>query len=475
MTPSRRLTDGGADADRQQASPAQRIATTSQRRFALWVCLALGVTTTLLLPFASVHLGKIAAFLPSYQTAVIGTYCLTAYLMYGNYRATRSEALLHLSAGCAYTAGILMAQFLAFPGTFRETGALIGSSQTAIWLWFFWHIGPAVGILVFAWSEYRCPGRVAKNPGRSLRYTSAVVVTAFAATIVMTVAQVHLPVLDVNGDYSRITSSGIAPLLQVLLASALFILWKASRFRNVLHLWLAITVVALFCDNALTMAGATRLSLGWYAGRLSALISSSVMMFVYLQDISRAYERSVAMAGRLAASNAKLEIKIDEARLDPLTKLPRRDLFNEIAEDMRRTAVVERTGFATLYIDLDGFKAVNDRLGHGHGDIVLIRTAEALKSLLRESDVAGRLGGDEFVVCLSAPLDVILSVAERISDRIVGEVAALGEGLGASVGISLSSDSLERAVHEADNAMYAAKKLGKNRSSQFHPRLQLVA
>ncbi len=475
MTHARRLTDRAAHANQLQASPAQRPATPSERRLARWVCVALSAATVFLLPFAQIQLGKMQAFLPGYQTAVIGTYLLTAYLMYGNYRATRSEALLHLSGGCLYTAGILVVQFLSFPGAFTDKGALIGGSQTTIWLWFFWHIGPAVGALVFAWSEYRNPGRVTKDHARALRNTIAVVLLAFAATVALTVFNSGLPVLDVNGDFSRITSSGIAPLLQVLLAGALVILWRASRFRNVLHLWLAMTIVALLCDNAVTMVGATRLSLGWYAGRLSALISSSFMMLVYLHDIASSYERSVAAADRLADSNAKLEVKVDEARLDPLTKLPRRDLFNEIAERLRDSTVAEGTGFATLYIDLDGFKAVNDRLGHGYGDIVLIRTAEALKSLLRDSDVAGRMGGDEFVVCVSAPSDVVLAVATRVADRIVGKIAALGDGLGASVGISTRRDDLEGAVGEADNAMFEAKKLGKNRSSFFRSKLQLVA
>ena len=133
-------------------------------------------------------------------------------------------------------------------------------------------------------------------------------------------------------------------------------------------------------------------------------------MLVYLHDIKQSYERSVAIASQLASSNAHLALRIDEARLDALTKLPRRDLFTENAELLRASSVTNGMGFATLFIDLDGFKSINDRFGHDHGDIVLVRTAEALKSVLRDTDVAGRLGGDEFGILMMGDEVVTIGV-----------------------------------------------------------------
>ena len=476
MKPTRRATDGPPiRVAENDTSPATRVATASQRNFAIWMCIALSVTTIFLLPFAKTPWLKIQAFLPAYQTALIGTYLITAYLMFGHYKATRSAALLHLTAGCMYTAGILIVQFLSFPGAFIDKESLIGGSQTMIWLWFFWHAGPAVGILLFAWSEYRRPGCRTVNYEQAIRQTSIRLFIVFAATVALvTVFHDWLPVLDVTGDFSKVTSSGIAPALQVLLTLSLVILWRASRFRNVVHLWLGITLVALLCDNTITMMGSTRLSLGWYVGRFNALISASVMMLVYLHDIKQSYERSVAIASQLASSNAHLALRIDEARLDALTKLPRRDLFTENAELLRASSVTNGMGFATLFIDLDGFKSINDRFGHDHGDIVLVRTAEALKSVLRDTDVAGRLGGDEFVVCLAAPTDIMLVVADKLSERIVNKISRIGDGLGASVGISICSTDITRALQEADEAMYEAKKLGKNGFRLYRMKPKLV-
>ena len=209
--------------------------------------------------------------------------------------------------------------------------------------------------------------------------------------------------MDVSGDFSRITSSGTAPGLQLLLLIALAMLSKASRFRNVLHGWLGLARVALLCDNAITMMGASRLSVGWYMGRLSALISSSLMMFVYLHEVKHSYVRAAGDAERLASDNQYLSLRIDQARCDTLTKLPSRELFMERANALLASSQRTKTGFATLFIDLDGFKSINDRFGHDHGDLILIRVAEAIRTVLRETDVAGRMGGDEFVACLAAP------------------------------------------------------------------------
>jgi len=465
-----------------EASPATRPASSEQRYAALGLAIVLGVLTIILLPYAKVSWPAVPAFLPAYQTAVIGTYLITAYLMYGQYVVTRSASLLYLCAGCLYTAGVLFAQFLSFPSAFVPKVQLLGGEQTTIWLWAFWHAGPPVGILLYSWAEYRRPGHLTTKHTRSVCLTAGILALVFAVTIAaVTVFSRWLPILDVNGDYSRVNNTGVAPILQILLSVSLILLWKASRFRTVLHVWLGIALLALLCDNSITMMAGSRLTLGWYVGRANALISSIVMMYVYLQEIKRSYVRTIAVAEKLIVANAelvthkeKLEIRVDEARLDKLTQLPLRDLFMERAEAIRAASVLAGDGFAVFFIDLDDFKAINDRFGHDHGDIVLIRVAHALRSVFREHDLAARLGGDEFVACLSAPQSEMLAIATRISERIVEKIWKLGDGIGASVGISTCETNLELALRQADEAMYEAKKLGKNHFSLFRPKPQLV-
>lgn len=272
----------------------------------------MAIATILLLPFAHTPWGKFQAFLPAYQTAAIGTCLVTAWLMYGQFKATRATALLHLSAGYLYTAGTLILQFLSFPGVFLEHRQLLGGSQTTIWLWCFWHVGPALGVLFFAWNEVRNPGAKATGHRAMVQTAIGLSLALIATGLLVTVFHDRLPMLDVDGDFSRITPSGIAPGIELLLAAALVVLWRASRFRNVLHVWLGVVLVALLCDNAITMAAGSRLTMGWYVGRGGALIASSVLMLAYLHEITASYQRSVEMANRLATSNVQLDRNIGQ-------------------------------------------------------------------------------------------------------------------------------------------------------------------
>jgi diguanylate cyclase (GGDEF)-like protein len=305
-----------------------------------------------------------------------------------------------------------------------------------------------------------------------------VLLLIFSASIAsVTIFHDLLPVLDVGGNFHRITTAGIAPAIQALTALALVLLWRVTRFRTTLQVWLGVALFALLCDNLITMLGGDRLSAGWYIGRFNALISAAVILLVYLAEINRAYIKSMSDARQMAASCAELEVKADNARIDHLTGLASRALFLEQVEMSRVRNTARDLSVAVLFVDLDGFKEINDRFGHDHGDVVLAKTAGVLRASLRDTDFAGRHGGDEFVICLTAPSAVIDATANRIAERIVTKISEIGDGVGASVGIALCSvDTLEVevAIRQADVAMYAAKRRGKNRFT-FHGRPRLVA
>jgi diguanylate cyclase len=459
-------------------SPASRPATASQITKAVLMCGLIALLTAFIAPMAGVKGPLVPAFLPAYQTAIIVAYVITGYLIFAQYRVTRSLALLYVSGGCIYTGAILVAQLLSFPGLFVTQGPIFGGPQTTIWLWCFWHVGPPAGIFLYVLSEWLKPGYIVPSPKRAARLFGIVLTLIFGASIAsVTIFHDLLPILDVDGNYDRITTTGLAPAIQMLTALALLLLWRVTRFRTILQVWLAVALFALLCDNLITMLGGNRLSLGWYAGRLNALISATVMLLLYLAEINRAYLKSISDARQMAASCAELEVKADNARIDHLTGLASRALFLEQVEMSRAQNVARDMSAALLFVDLDGFKKVNDRFGHDQGDVVLVKAAEVLRATLRETDVAGRLGGDEFVVCLTAPSETIDVKAKKIAERIVERIAEIGDGVGASVGIAVCSmDSLEieTAIRQADEAMYAAKSRGKSRFA-FHGRPRLVA
>ena len=99
---------------------------------------------------------------------------------------------------------------------------------------------------------------------------------------------------------------------------------------------------------------------------------------------------------QLELENRRLE---EEATHDPLTGLPNRRMLTEFAESLRSLAVRNQQRLTLMFLDLDGFKAVNDQYGHSVGDQLLCEVARILKKMVRKSDIVGRYGGDEFLLC----------------------------------------------------------------------------
>lgn len=154
---------------------------------------------------------------------------------------------------------------------------------------------------------------------------------------------------------------------------------------------------------------------------------------------------------------------------DALTGLPNRALLNERLTQLLAMAQREERNLAVLFLDLDGFKLVNDTRGHDVGDLVLIAAANHLQALVRGSDTVARLGGDEFVVVLDNPQDndEVALIATRIIARINDPLVLKGETvrIGTSIGIALhpiAGHTADQLIRSADTAMYAAKKDGKN-------------
>lgn len=173
----------------------------------------------------------------------------------------------------------------------------------------------------------------------------------------------------------------------------------------------------------------------------------------------------VAGFGLVTASNLRLKREVEALALsDPLTGLPNRRFFEERLQQAGRRA--SRTGerLAILYLDVDGFKQLNDSLGHAAGDAALQALAERLSETARESDCVARLGGDEFVVLIeNAPPKAELSrLIARLKDRVAMDFEFTGRRIRISVscGLSMLPDDVEAVcelVNEADHAMYAEK------------------
>lgn len=185
-----------------------------------------------------------------------------------------------------------------------------------------------------------------------------------------------------------------------------------------------------------------------------------------LREVNKREQRTNMALMNVAAQHEQAVSKLESARHDLLTGLPSRDLFLELIENMRAAIETsEEYSLALLFIDLDGFKTVNDSYGHMQGDKVLKQTASILREVTRKSDVAGRMGGDEFVVCISAEKDQIDGTVKGIAERVVNQVSEIGFGIGCSIGIfvcPVRCPDIFCSIRHADQAMYEAKRRGKN-------------
>ncbi len=157
----------------------------------------------------------------------------------------------------------------------------------------------------------------------------------------------------------------------------------------------------------------------------------------------------------------------DMALTDALTGLPNRPAFRAAVSRALERQRRDGHAFALVYLDLDGFKGVNDRLGHAAGDAVLAEAASALRGAIRHEDLAARLGGDEFAAVLAGGTgQEVPAAAERIRQAIAERMEGHGWPVTASVGAALFTAAPrdeDAALAEADRQMYAAKRAGRNR------------
>jgi diguanylate cyclase (GGDEF)-like protein len=218
-----------------------------------------------------------------------------------------------------------------------------------------------------------------------------------------------------------------------------------------------------------------RLSIGFYAVALAILgVHVLVDDAVQWRSLAQFYLASwmyvpglYALSWSLerhARALALAETAADRAFVDPLTGLPNRTRFMDRLE--RSVALAERTGasFAVLFVDLDGFKAVNDAYGHHAGDAMLRALAARMAGVVRRSDTVARLSGDEFTVLTGEPIDAdgVLVLADKLVAACAAPVE-LEERLlrvSASVGVARFPDhgaDADALLRAADAAMYVAK------------------
>lgn len=247
-----------------------------------------------------------------------------------------------------------------------------------------------------------------------------------------------------------------------------------------------IFVTAAYADDMNRLKGYSHGAVDYIAKPINdVILQSKVRIFLELYRSKQALHRNVQ---ELSLLNQQLHDQIGEriraeerarheATHDPLTGVPNRVLFMDRLDHALERSRRHSRPCALLYIDIDGFKPVNDRHGHPAGDLLLKSIATRMMERLRKSDTFARLGGDEFALIMEEQVDVP-AAAVRAGEEL-GEIirqpyelsAGLTVEIGASIGVACypehgagAADEREALIVAADAAMYRAKKGGKNRT-----------
>jgi len=264
-------------------------------------------------------------------------------------------------------------------------------------------------------------------------------------------------------------SRSISPFVNAVVGVAIVFL---LRPRSAL-----VIVLAGWCALAWALGLTTEDRALLTTNRMNAA-SACVLALLVSVLLWRRFAQAELLQRALAESNRQLELQRAEleklATCDPLTGLLNRREFVRQAEQELARARRQGSVLALLMVDLDHFKAVNDHFGHPVGDEVLRHVSALMAQAVRHTDSLARFGGEEFVLLLpDTPADAAWHLADKLRQKLADTpVAALGGAVTASIGLAClpagSVLALDGLLRQADEALYEAKRQGRNRTALAH-------
>ena len=364
-----------------------------------------------------------------------------------------------LAAGVRLGAAGLVACGLWWPAhTLRVDGTLVdGSGIGSMLAWL-----PPVALALVALATARAWS--SRSLALALAAGTATVASAYGYAMLL------LPGLFRGAPLDLPVGEGVAIALLACAAVALFLPGHSRRLSAAGHAVAAMTaagIVALALDRFLATDASVPIT-EWHEVAMIAVMAALAAV------LSAALRQAPAPA---AAATPRAERPAG----DVLTGLPTRQFFEERLASAARRCDARRGQLAVLFIDLDGFKPVNDTYGHACGDRVLEQVGQRLRSIARGADVAARVGGDEFLLLMPAitSQDAVTRVAKAMIELLSRpyRVEEREISISCSVGVALYPDGCKpnKLIPRADAAMYAAKRAGGSRHAYFSPEMDHAA
>jgi signal transduction histidine kinase len=348
------------------ASPTLR-----ERSFALAVALLILVGFGTLVPFANTQMPRLDSFIPTLEAIIAVTSIITAVLLFGQFLFVWSFGLLLLGGAYLFTALILIPHILTFPGAFAPLTFLRAGSQSAAWLYIFWHLGFSGAAAVYVFLR---DTKVAKGPSvsRLLFYTVTVTVTVVCALTWSVTGDTQLmpPLFRDEVTFAPLASyaTGADLLLGVL---AFVFLWKWGRSK--LDVWLVVMLMTFILELSInTWIISGRFTVGWYFSRGLSVLVSAIVLIVLLRDTLV-----------LDTTLARMSMLLQHERNNKLARLE--VVVGAIAHEVRQplTGIVAQASAARRWLD-----ATPPNLSKAKMSLERIDSAS-----MRVSDVFGTIRG----------------------------------------------------------------------------------
>ena len=264
----------------------------AQKRLALGVVLVLFVCFVGAAgPLSTIPLTRVDAFMPAYGTAIFVNDSISAALLFAQFSVLRSRALLALASAYLWTGFIAIPWILTFPGVFPGAGPLGAGLQSTACLYFCWHVGFTLFVIVYVFLKDLDPIKGLSESGvraAVLASVGSVAALVFGATVLVTAGNALMPPIML--DTVRISNVWfyVAGPTAALIVVTLVLLWL--RRRSVLDLWLMVVLCAYTIEIALiSFPVPTRFSLGWYVGRVYGLLAGSLVLLILLAETTMLY------------------------------------------------------------------------------------------------------------------------------------------------------------------------------------------
>lgn len=372
-----------------------------------------------------------------------------AFLLYGQWRASRHSAIGFLSIAFAFSALMYATFWAEYPEIVSARGLVPISPGHVGYFWTVGHLGTFLLLGAFVASARRI------RPADKAVIFTAIGTALFAIGFIalMLWKSDLFPRLALKGEFLPLNSHVLHPIvLGAGLALTVAVVW-VTRLQRWVDVFVALFATGLVAEAYLLAIGPQQYSFGWYGSHWAIAIASFGVGVPLIREVNRLYRQLTAENRRLARA----------AMVDPLTGIANRRAFDAQIEQLDVNTVL-------LIIDIDRFKNYNDLEGHRAGDDCIRRVARALAAnVLRSDDLIARYGGDEFAAILhDIDLDDAIHVAERIRLAVADlSIPAHEEGAKITVSIGLAAympgENSADLLRRADDALYRAKEGGRNR------------